>query len=301
MSEILSAAPVRTISEHDAGLETGQDTELETGTGTELETRPDVGAAESLEDRVERIFRETPCPQPLVKYVGKNKAYAQRPPPAIGEPLSPVKMFLEVLYELIRQRHKPLKPVVTVDSRPGKSVVSVTAPKTFLTQAHRYVDLKKRSAGLKAGNREKRRESVKVMDLCKARLLPLLRNTRYDASMPTSSGLRTISVEVVTTERACKRLNLWELSNMLEVAQAGVASKAPAGAATATDFLTEEVISLVIESLLRQMAAFTTACTTSTERVRIRRSRASGEDSDSEEDDANYDSDASSTASFRND
>ena len=88
---------------------------------------------------------------------------------------------------------------------------------------------------------------------------------------------------------------------MLEVAQAGVASKAPAGAATATDFLTEEVISHVIESLLRQMAAFTTACTTSTERVRIRRSRASGEDSDSEEDDANYDSDASSTASFRND
>ena len=294
VSEILQAKP-------EAAPARDEEDEGEGGGGGGASGDDDDGL--SLDERVERALRRTPFPEASVKYVGKNNAYAQRPLPSIGRPLTAREMFVEVLYGIIKDRHKPVKPIVIVDTRPGKSSVVVTSgPKTFFTQASRYVDLKARVAAAQVGNREKRREYVKAMNLCKTRLLPLLGNSKYEASMPTSGGLRTICIEVVKKEEVKKRLNLWEMSKMLDAASEGIESKATADAPVG--LLTEAVMSHLIESVLRQISTFTTECTTCVERVRIRRSRERGDgddDDDDESGDSGDDSDgASSFSSFKN-
>lgn len=248
----------------------------------------------SEEDYVEAVVSRLPFPEPEVKYTGKGKAYAQRPPPAFGRPLTAKEMCVEVLFELIRQRHKPIKPVVVITSRPGKvkDVVTV-APKPVFETIGKYVTLKNNVARHQMENRTKRKEYAAIMDRCKLRLQPLLGATRYEANLPTVEGLRKIAVEVVQTERVARRLSMWDIGCMME--DAVVAGADPFEETHVTSLLSEDAMSHLIREVLKQIAAFTKANTVTHERVRLRRGRpkAAGADDDDELADTDSDDDGS--------
>lgn len=244
---------------------------------------------DDIDTKAAAIVARMPIPVPEVKHLGKDKAYAQRPPPAFGRPLTVREMFVEVLYTLIKERHKPIKPVMTVDTRPGKSVDILShGPWTFFDQARKYVTLKTRVGALQTENRLKRKEYTAIMNRCKTRLLPLLGASKYEASMPTSGGLRNISIEVVKSEECVKRLTMWEIGRMLEEAAKSVSGNVSFSATHTVQLLSEDVMSHLIRNVLRQMAVYTAEHTTTVEKVRIRRSR---EHKDGDEDAGEYDDD----------
>lgn len=241
---------------------------------------------------VDYLVSKVPFPEPEVKYTGKNKAYAQRPPPAFGRALTTKEMFVEVLYTLLRDRHKPLKPVVTITSRPGKvSTITTVAPKSVFDNIRTYVELRSKIVRLQTENRNKRREYMVIMDRCKDRLQPLL-TTKYEANMPTPEGLRAISVEVKRTEKVDRRLGMWDIGCMMDDVTSQVLSSTDAfDSSNLSTVLTEETLSHVIREILKKMSDFTTEHTRVVESVRLRRGRAKDEDDDSSDDGDSSDDD----------
>jgi hypothetical protein len=243
-------------------------------------------------DAVEAIVNGMPLPVEEVSYTGKGKAYAQRPPPPFHGTLTMRELFVEVLYALIRERHKPVKAVITIDSRPGKSSnIMQGAPLDIQDVVLQLRDVKLTLSKLQLENRSKRKEYTRAMDRCKQRLAPILGVLKYEANMETKTGLRKVTVEVVKSEVAQKRMNMFEMGRILDDVCGGV----PERGSVAT-VLSEVTMSQVIRDVLRKMAEFTEEHTKTIERVRIRRGRARAD----EEEDEDEDDDNSSVSSFEN-
>lgn len=228
---------------------------------------------QDVDELVERILHDLAAPEPL------NRA------------LTTKEMVTQVLLALVKERHRPSKPVVVVDSRPGRATkIETVAPRTVLDAVKAFVTLRQQVARPQQEIQARKRDYRTVMDRCKMRLTPLMGQSKFEGNLPTADGLRKITIDVVRVEKPKRRMNLTDLGEMV-AASLTVPDDTPFDPKQVRTAISEANMSALIRNVLRQMAIFEASNTQVIEKIRLRRGKSSRGGLESSSDESSSDSD----------
>ncbi len=227
-------------------------------------------------------------PEPAVKLLGAAKR-PRRPEPPIGRPMTRREALGHLVFELVKERHKVKKPVVTLGDKPGRAARVFEAPKLGPAVVERLSSLKTTAEayrGARAELQRARRPNKAAMDKCEKKLMAYLHAVEPETararrtSLAADGSQRTVTVFVEESARAPRSLTMWELSEVVDAAvgrlcDEGVLPDATAPFDAARDLpvvLHDRVTARLLHDLSASAAAVLAAKAKTTSRVCVRRS-----------------------------
>lgn len=169
-----------------------------------------------------------PPPEPEVRLLGAAKR-PRRPEPPMGRPMSRREALGHLVFELVKERHKVKKPVVTLGDKPGRAARVFEAPKLGAAVVERLASLKATTEayrGARAQLQAARRPNKAAMAKCEHKLMAYLKTVEPETartrrtSLAADGSQRTVTVFVEESTRAPRSLTMWELSTVVDAAVA---------------------------------------------------------------------------------
>lgn len=234
---------------------------------------------------------------PGVTFMNKGKA-PQRAKTPFGRPMTKREVLSQVIYDMVKNRHKAKKPVIEIKTSPGRCANerdAATLGESVLSQGRAFRSTKTAFEKENAAIAADRGRFVDLIKHCRPRLMPHVK-----ASDPESHKVRrilpgdgenpvTVSVAVVKKTKLSKQQNLWDTSEIINDAVdklgAGIPDfDAPFSPADVPALMNEKVMSPILKDLLASIARLEASRTVEYEELAFRGTHARTTEKDESED-----------------